>query len=106
MSTAACPQDFIDWGRRWGTNETEAQVIMQNQWDNILHHLMGITAAMEVWRVEDPSSSSSSAHVEGAAEGGAMVAHTPEGGENSTFADSWRLAQELRLLTTTPTEHG
>ena len=32
---------------------------MQNQWDNLLRHVMGITAAMEVW---DPSTSSSSAN--------------------------------------------
>ena len=30
-----------------------------NQWDNILHHLIGITAAIEVWPSPTPSSSSS-----------------------------------------------
>ena len=50
-STVGCPQDFIDWGRHWGTDEMEAQVVLQNQWDDILHHIMGITAAMEVWKI-------------------------------------------------------
>ena len=53
----AQPQDFVDGGRRWGTNETEAQVI---KWVNIVQHLMGITAAMEGWPAQEPSSSSSS----------------------------------------------
>ena len=56
-------QDFVVWGKRWGTNETEAQVILQNQWDNILHHLMGITAATEVWSEHEPSPLSSSSCV-------------------------------------------
>ena len=30
---------------------------MQNQWDDLLRHIMGITAAMEVW---EPSTASSS----------------------------------------------
>ena len=31
---------------------------MQNQWDNLMHHIMGITAAMEVWSQNASSSSS------------------------------------------------
>ena len=58
-STVGCPQDFVDWGRRWGTDEMEAQVVLQNQWDNMLHHLMGITAAMKVWQFDAAASSSS-----------------------------------------------
>ena len=38
----------------------DAQVLLMNRWDNILHHLVGITAAMEVWPVQTPGSSSSS----------------------------------------------
>ena len=57
-STVNTPDDFRDWGRRWGTDEDAAQSVMQNQWDNMLHHIMGITEAMEVW---NPSVSSSSA---------------------------------------------
>ena len=34
-STVGRPQDFIDWGRRWVTDEAEAQLILQNQWGNI-----------------------------------------------------------------------
>ena len=45
------------------TFQEKAHVILQNQWDNILHHLMGITAAMEVWSPHEPSSSSSSSCV-------------------------------------------
>ena len=37
----------------------EAQVVLQNQWGNILHHIMGITAAMEVWQPDAAASSSS-----------------------------------------------
>ena len=61
-STVGKPENFLDWGKRWGTNETEAQLTMQNQWDNLLHHQMGITgitAAMEVWfPLEAPVSAS------------------------------------------------
>ena len=59
-STVGKPEDFMDWGKRWGTNETEAQLTLQNQWDNILRHVMGITASMEVWSPHAPSASSSS----------------------------------------------
>ena len=33
-------------------------MVLQNHWDNILHHIMGIAAAMEVWN-QDASSPSS-----------------------------------------------
>ena len=56
-TTVNCPDDFRNWGRRRGEDDSSAQLVMQNQWDNILRHVMGITAAMEVW---DPSTSSSS----------------------------------------------
>ena len=49
-STVGRCQDFLDCGRRWGTDKI--------QWDDILHHLMGITAAMEVWPSQTPGSSS------------------------------------------------
>ena len=58
-STVGCPQDFVDWGRCWETDEMEAQVVLQNQLDNILHHIMGIAAAMEVWKPDAGASSSS-----------------------------------------------
>ena len=45
----ASPDDFRDWGRRWGQDDDSAQLTLQCQWDNLLRHLMGITAAMEVW---------------------------------------------------------
>ena len=51
--------DFVDWGRQWGTDEMDAQVLLMNQWDNILHRLMGITAVMEVWPPQTPGSSPS-----------------------------------------------
>ena len=41
--------DFRDWGKRWGQDDDRAQLTLQCQWDNLLRHLMGITAAMEVW---------------------------------------------------------
>ena len=34
-STVGRPQDFVDWGSRWGTDEAQAQLICMNQWDNI-----------------------------------------------------------------------
>ena len=58
-STVGCPQDFVDLGRRWGTDEMDAQVLLVNQCDNILHHVMWITAAMEAWPSQTPGSSSS-----------------------------------------------
>ena len=57
-STVGRPDDFRDWGRRSGTDDEAAQLVMQNQWGNLLHHLMGITAAMEVWNQNASSSSS------------------------------------------------
>ena len=33
-------------------------MVLQNQWDSILHYIMGISAAMEVWN-QDASPSSS-----------------------------------------------
>ena len=57
-ATVNCPEDFRNWGRRWGEDDSNAQLVMQNQWDNLLRHVMGITAAMKVW---DPNTSSSSA---------------------------------------------
>ena len=53
-STSGRRQDFVDWGRRWGTDEMDAQVTLINQWDNILHHLIRIAAAMEVWPSQTP----------------------------------------------------
>ena len=50
-------EEFRDWGRRWGQDEPDAQLRLQHQWDNLLRHIMGITAAMEVW---EPSAASSS----------------------------------------------
>ena len=50
-------EKFRDWGRRWGQDDPEAQLLLQHQWDNLLRHVMGITAAMEVW---EPSTASSS----------------------------------------------
>ena len=41
--------DFRDWGRKWGQDDDRAQLKLQCQWDNMLRHLMGIAAAMEVW---------------------------------------------------------
>ena len=48
-TTVHGPEDFRDWGRRWGQYEQAAHLILQHQWDNLLRHVMGITAAMEVW---------------------------------------------------------
>ena len=73
-TTVNCPDDFRNWGGRWGEDDSSAQLVMQNQWDNILRHVMGITAAMEVW---DPSTSSSST---------TGVAPTP--GDNNTNASA------------------
>ena len=50
-------EDFRVWGRRWGQDAPEAHLLLQHQWDNLLRHVMGITAAMEVW---EPSTASSS----------------------------------------------
>ena len=47
--STASRDDFRDWGRRWGQDDDRAQLTLQCQWDNLLRHLMGITAAMEVW---------------------------------------------------------
>ena len=43
--------DFRDWGRRWGQDDDRAQLTLQRQWNNLLRHLIGITAAMEVWEL-------------------------------------------------------
>ena len=56
-STVNVPEYFRDWGRRWGQDDERAQLVMQNQWDNLLRHIVGITVAMEVW---EPSTASSS----------------------------------------------
>ena len=61
-STVNAPEDFRDWGRRWGQDEDAAQLVMQNQWDNLLRHIMGITTAMEVWEPSAASSSGGEAH--------------------------------------------
>ena len=56
-STINTLEDFRNWARRWGEDDDHAQLTLQNQWDNLLRHLMGITAAMEVWgptNVTDP----------------------------------------------------
>ena len=55
-STVGKPQDFLDWGRRWGTDDPTAQLTLQCYWDNILWHIMGITAATNVWEPPSPSS--------------------------------------------------
>ena len=54
---------FCDWGRRWGQDEPATQLILQHQWDNWLRHVMGITAAMEVWEPSTASSSGDTANV-------------------------------------------
>ena len=98
----ACPQDFVDRGRRWGTNETEAQVILQSQWDNILsHHLMGITAAMESWLAQDPTLSSSSSCMKHAAEeeGGNDAHQNTDGGSNTGGDTPTRVDRSPRTAT-------
>ena len=60
-STMNTVEDFRNWARRWGEDDDHAQLTLQNQWDNLLRHLMGITAAMEVWspaNVTDPGENS------------------------------------------------
>ena len=60
-STINTVEDFRNWARRWGEDDDHAQLTLQNQWDNLLRHLMGITAAMEVWgptNVTDPGENS------------------------------------------------
>ena len=47
--TVSSLEDFRDWRRRWGQDDDNDQLALQCQWDNLLRHLMGITAAMEVW---------------------------------------------------------
>ena len=78
-STVARPPDFVDWGRRWGTNETEAQILLQSQWDDILHHLMGKTAATEVWPAQESGTSSSSHMDENSKEVEPSLNPCPEG---------------------------
>ena len=54
-------RQFRNWARRWGEDDDHAQLTLQNQWDNLLRHLMGITAAMEVWgptNITDPGENS------------------------------------------------
>ena len=46
-------EDFRNWARRWGEDDDHAHLTLQNQWDNLLRHLMGITASMEVWGPSD-----------------------------------------------------
>ena len=75
-STVGCPDDFRDWGRRWGTDDDAAQLVMQNQWDNLLHHVMGVTAAMEVW---NQNASSPSALGEDSGSGDINMNVTEEG---------------------------
>ena len=64
-STVNVPEDFRDWGRCWGQDDERAQLVMQNQWDNLLRHIMGITAAMEVWEPSTASSSGEEANATG-----------------------------------------
>ena len=62
-STVGRPEDGLDWGRKWGTDDDGAQLTLQNQWDKILYHLMGITvytASMEGVAPHQPSASVSS----------------------------------------------
>ena len=47
--TVGSLDDFRDWGRRWGQDDDRAQLTLQCQWDSLIRHIMGITAAMEVW---------------------------------------------------------
>ena len=48
-------EDFRNWARRWGEDDDHAQLTLQNQWDNLLRHLMGITASM--WGPSDMAES-------------------------------------------------
>ena len=60
-STINTVEDFRNWAQRWGEDDDHAQLTLQNQWDNLLRHLMGITAAMEVWgptNITDPGENS------------------------------------------------
>ena len=60
-STINTVEDFRNWARRWGEDDDHAQLTLQNLWDNLLCHLMGITAVMEVWgptNVTDPGENS------------------------------------------------
>ena len=75
-STVGCPEHFRDFGRRWETDDDAAQLVMQNQWDTLLHNVMGITAAMEVW---NPEASSPSALGEGSGSGDVNVTVAEEG---------------------------
>ena len=60
-STINTVEDFRNWARRWGEDDDHAQLTLQSQWDNLLRHLMGITAAMEEWgptNITDPGKNS------------------------------------------------
>ena len=51
---------------RQGDRDREREIeIWQNQWDNLLRHIMGITAAMEVWEPSTASSSGEEANATG-----------------------------------------
>ena len=58
-------EDFRNWARRWGEDDDHAQLTLQNQWDNLLRHLMGITASMEVWGPTDIDESGETHTAEG-----------------------------------------
>ena len=65
ICTISGVEDFRNWARRWGEDDDHAQLTLQNQWDNLLRHLMGITASMEVWGPTDMDESGETHAAEG-----------------------------------------
>ena len=55
---------------------------MQNQWDNLLRHILGITAAMEVWEPSTASSSGEEANATGESAVNTLEVEGPEGEPN------------------------
>ena len=115
-STVDVPEDFRDWGRQWGQDEQSAQLVMQNQWDNLLRHVMRITAAMEVWEPSTASSSGEDANaidqnpvntLEGAAPDRETNGPAPSSGEHPLPPDEIpsRVEQEATdAVSETPTQ--